>query len=193
MLKKKLLTLAGAGLLALPLAGWSQSQEKLVDRYTDLAGSKENATSLVTGLRDDKEVTLTSGTAKETFTPLTNKMGYGNVDNALALAETSLKQAGITEPTPAQLKAALNGGSFTVSGKTVTLDGVLKMRAEGQGWGQIAQFYGVKLGELKRSDRANPPSSSAQASRGDTAKAERHGKPDRPERPEKPERPGKSR
>ena len=55
--------------------------------HRHFAGSKQNATSLVTGLRDAKQVTLTSGDKLETFTPPTGKMGYGNVDNALALAE----------------------------------------------------------------------------------------------------------
>ena len=41
----------------------------------------------MSGLRDGKEVTLKRGETTETFTPPTGKMGYGNIDNALALAE----------------------------------------------------------------------------------------------------------
>ena len=55
------LALAGAALLALPLATLTQSREQLVERYTTLAGSKQNATALVTGLRDGKQVKLTRG------------------------------------------------------------------------------------------------------------------------------------
>lgn len=161
MLKKNLIAL----LLSLPLAALAQSQDQLIERYTSLAGSKENATSLVTGLRDGKEVTLKRGTTTETFTPTTGKMGYGNVDNALALAETSLQQKRISNPTPAQLEASVTE--------------VLKLRADGLGWGQIAKRYDTTMGAVKRPERVS--------------KVERPEKPQRPERPEKPERPGKGR
>lgn len=170
MLKRNLLVL----LLAWPLAAMAQSQDQLIDRYTALAGSKENATSLVTGLRDGKEVKLTSGTTTETFTPPTAKMGYGNVDNALALAAASLADKGITQPTPAQLEASV-------------MD-VLKMRAEGMGWGQIAQSYGIKLGDVKRADKADPVARADRA-----ARPEKPERPEKPQRPERPERPGKAR
>ena len=170
MLKRNLFAL----LLAWPLAAMAQSQDQLIERYTPLAGSKENATSLVTGLRDGKEVNLASGTTTETFTPPTAKMGYGNVDNALALAAASLADKGITQPTPAQLHASV-------------MD-VLKMRAGGMGWGQIAQFYGTTMGEVKRAERAGPV---ARADR--VARPEKPERPQKPERPEKPERPGKGR
>jgi len=191
MLNKNLLVFASIALLALPLPALSENQEQLVERYTVLAGSTRNATSLVTGLRDGKEVRLTRrGSSTESFTPPTGKMGYGNIDNALALAEASLKQQGITNPTPAQLEAALMGGSITTSsGKTVKLEGVLQMRADGKGWGQIANSLGFKLGEVKRSDKAQP-----RAGRPDrVAKAERPQRPEKPARPEKPERPEKPR
>ena len=158
MLKKNLI----AVLLALPLAAMAQSQDQLIERYTSLAGSKENAASLVTGLRDGKEVTLKRGTTTETFTPTTGKMGYGNVDNALALAETSLQQKKISNPSPAQLEASVTE--------------VLKMRADGMGWGQIAKRYDTTMGAVKRPERVS--------------KVER---PQKPERPERPERPGKGR
>ena len=158
MLKKNLIALV----LSLPLTALAQSQDQLIERYTSLAGSKENATSLVTGLRDGKQVTLKRGTTTETFTPPTGKMGYGNVDNALALAETSLQQKKISNPTPAQLEASVKD--------------VLKMRADGMGWGQIAKRYDTTMGAVKRPERVS--------------KVER---PQKPERPERPERPGKGR
>jgi hypothetical protein len=159
-----------------PLAALAQSQEQLVDRYTALAGSKENATSLVTGLRDGKQVTLTRGTTKETFTAPTGKMGYGNVDNALALAEASLAKQGITNPTPAQLEAALVGK-----------EGILTARASGQGWGQIANSMGIKLGDVKRSEKA--PERVSKVDRPN--KPEKPEKPQRPDKPERPEKPGR--
>ena len=149
-------------LLSLPAV--AQSTSKLIDRYTPLAGSQENSKSLVAGLRDGTEVKLSDGT---TITPKTGKMGNGNVDNALALAEADLKRQGITNPTSAQLKTSL--------------DGVLQQRADGKGWGQIAQSMGIKLGDVKRSDKAEP-------SQERSNKPERAEKAERPQRPDKPER-----
>ena len=166
-----------AFIVAWPLAALAQSEDQLVERYTALAGSKQNATSLVTGLRDGKQVTLTLGTTTETFTPKTGKMGYGNVDNALALAEASLKSNGVTSPTPAQLEAAV-------------MD-VLKLRADGQGWGQIAQTYGIKLGEVKRSSQADAAVSRAENKPARVATVDRPVRPEKPERPQRPERPEK--
>jgi len=194
MLERLIGTVCAGLLIALPLVAQPQSSDKLAERYTGLAGSTANAKSLVSGLRNDSAVTLESKSSKVTFTPPTDKMGYGNVDNALALAEASLKQKGITNPTPEQLKAALVGG--TVNGKK--LEGVLAMRAAGEGWGNIAHSLGIKMGDVKRSDAA--------AQRTETAHNVEHGArpekperpekfehPERPERPEKPEHPGRGR
>ena len=157
-LRKTMLALA----LALPLGALAENQDALVAKYTQVAGSKQNATSLVSGLREGKEVTLKRGETTETFTPPTGKMGYGNIDNALALATASLEKKGINNPTPAQLEAAV-------------MD-ILRMRADGKGWGQIADAKGFKLGEVKRPERP-----------------ERVARMERPSRPEKPEKPNKPR
>ncbi len=172
MLRKQVQAiLLGSVLLALSLAAWSQSKDRLIEKYTPLAGSEANATSLVNGLRDDKEVNL-SGT---TFTPPTHKMGYGNVNIALSLAEAELKKQGITNPTPEQLKTALVGDA--------THKGILQLRAEGMGWGKIANSLGFKLGDVMRSAKAEGRDQTARAD-----KPERPACPDKPERPEKPER-----
>ena len=157
-LRKTMLALA----LALPLGALAENQDALVAKYTQVAGSKQNATSLVSGLREGKEVTLKRGETTETFTPPTGKMGYGNIDNALALATASLEKKGINNPTPAQLEAAV-------------MD-ILRMRADGKGWGQIADAKGFKLGEVNRPERP-----------------ERVARMERPSRPEKPEKPNKPR
>src|SRR4029078_2597209 len=94
-------TVCAGLLIALPLVAQPQSSDKLAERYTGLAGSTANAKSLVSALRNDSAVTLESKSSKVTFPPPTDKMGYGNVDNALALAEASLKQKRITHPTTA--------------------------------------------------------------------------------------------
>ena len=129
---------------------------KLVSEYSQFAGSQKNAEQLVAGLRDDTPVTLVSGTgattpatSSTTFTPATGKLGYGNINIALSLAKEDLARLGITNPTPAQLAAALNGGSITTStGGSTNLTGVLAQRQSGMGWGQIANAMGVKLGSL---------------------------------------------
>lgn len=135
---------------------------KLVGSFTALAGSTENATSLVNGLRTGSAITLTdpkaqtgsttttsasttTTSASTTFSPGTKPMGYGNIRIALSLAQTRLASQGITNPTPAQLQGALVGTGGTTGTAT---QGILQMRASGMGWGQIANSMGVKLGAV---------------------------------------------
>ena len=80
--------LAALAAIAVSLPAVAQDAPQLVKRYTALAGSVENAKSLVSGLAQ--------------------KMALGNVDNALALTQASLENRGIDHPTPEQLKVALN-------------------------------------------------------------------------------------
>jgi hypothetical protein len=83
-------------------------------------------------------------------------MGFGNVYISLALAKQQLSTLGITQPTPEQLQAALTGGTITQTtgtGATATttttnLQGILTMRSQNMGWGQIAQKLGFKLGPV---------------------------------------------
>ena len=173
MLKKRLI----ATLVALAFAtgtALAQSRDELVDRYTRLAGSEANAKTLVNGLRDGSDFTI-NGTS---FKTPTGKMGYGEVNIALSIAE---KQLGTTRPTAQQLQTALVG--------TSAKPGILAMRADGKGWGQIAQSYGFKLGEVMRSEKAEKHDKQEKHARAE--RPERHGKPERPEKPEKPERPGR--
>lgn len=153
-LKTLILSLSIAGAL-IGLPAWAQtttatgSVEKLTTQYSTLAGSRENANSLITGLRDGKNVLLTSPTAPSlTFTPPTSKLGYGNINIALSLAKADLARQGIINPTPDQLAAALNGGTIVTAKGTVTMAGVLAQRQAGMGWGQIANAMGVKLGAV---------------------------------------------
>lgn len=190
MLRNGLSALFGAALLSLPLTALSQSHDQLVERYTALAGSRPNADSLVRGLREGDTVTLSRWNGSVMFIPPTGKLGYGNVDHALAIAAASLEKHGITSPTATELATALMGGNVvTPRSGTVYVDGVLRLRAEGKGWGQIAQAYGVKLGEVKRSDKAEQApkvKNGAKAER--VAKVEPVSKPEKPERPQKPEK-----
>jgi hypothetical protein len=114
---------------------------KLAASYSAFAGSPENARSMVEGLRTGTQITLgpsltgPNATAPSaSLSPATGKMGYGNVNIAISLVKTSLAKEGITNPTPAQLSAALGG--------------VLGERSQGLGWGQIAKGMGVTLGSV---------------------------------------------
>lgn len=213
-----------------PVSASASGQEstRLSTEFAAFAGSDANAQALVAGLRDGSAITLddvitnadgTTTTTTTTFTPATGQMGYGNVKIALSLAEASLAQDGITAPTAAELEAALNGGTLVLAdGSSVDLNGVLAARAAGDGWGQIANSMGFKLGDVMRSPKAAGNASAnahagvvvakvefGKSHMGDHPTAADHpGKPDaagrpdftnrpalpeRPQRPERPERP----
>lgn len=138
-------------------AAIEEPQARIISSISDFAGSEANARSLVAGLRQGSEVTLTvpagggqPGTATR-FTPPTRSLDYGDVRISLALARGQLAQLGIDRPTPAQIKAVLAGGGVAtrVSGQATTpflLPGVLQLRAGGIGWAKIADTMGVTLG-----------------------------------------------
>ena len=113
--------------------------------FAAFAGSESNLQSLVGGLRHDAPVTLSStvapgGPQSVTFDPPTRPMGFGNVRRALTLARAELRAAGIANPTPQQIQAAMMGGTVTsADGKAVALKGVLQLRSQGMGWGRIRQ------------------------------------------------------
>ena len=135
--------------------------DRLGDRFETFAGSEDNGEALVKALHDGTAVTLTTTvngeTTTVTFTPATGTLSYGNVSLALALAQEDLLKLGITQPTAAEIQAALNGGSVTTgtgtTAVTTQLTGVLVLRNQGQGWGQIAQTLGVTLGSALRDAR----------------------------------------
>jgi hypothetical protein len=151
-----------------PISATSPGQVRVADKFAapfvTLAGSRENAVALATALRNGSAATLTytaiaaDGTPVTTtvlIEPPTKPMGWGNVSHSLALAQFALNQAGISNPTGAQLKVALEGGSFTTAdGKTITLAGVLQQRADGMGFGRIAQSYGTTMGAVNRGIKA---------------------------------------
>ena len=175
----------------------TEQADRLVEKYERFAGSHKNAFGLVDGLREDTQINLSTGGQTTTFTPATGEMGTGEVDHALALAKASLAKLGIHNPTPDQIKAALNGGSVTTkSGQRVMLPGVLKLRASGMGWGEIAHQLGFKLGDLKHADK-KPDHKHARAKDDhkpehfQRAKFERPHRPEKFERPQRPERPEK--
>lgn len=147
----------------------SQYVDRITARYGSLLGSTANTQSLVAGLRNGTPITLQAGNATTvpgtttgagtgstagtttagavTFTSPAGRMGYGNVTRTLDLAARQLAAAGITQPTPQQLQAALMGGSVTNGAdQATTMQGVLDLRSQGMGWGKIAHTIGVHPG-----------------------------------------------
>ena len=127
------------------------------------------------------------------------QMGFGEVSLTLGLAE-SLLGDGASYADITNLLYGVDGGT-----------GILDMRAEGMGWGEIFQSYDLSVGEVMKGikspqfvDMANiergssrKPEKVTQA-RFDKAgkpekpvKAERVERPDRPEKASRPERPEK--
>jgi hypothetical protein len=172
---------------------------ELTEKFTAFAGSTQNAQALVDGLRNGTPITLTGSSGSSSkITPSTQPMGFGNVNIALSLARQELAQQGITQPTPAQIQAALTGGTITTTTGSSTLTGILTLRSQGMGWGAIANSLGFKLGEAVRPIRAEQIGKAEKSEKADTddrvAKSERievdrMDKADRPERPARPERP----
>lgn len=121
----------------------SSVETRLSGEFAGFAGSPDNATALVRGLHGATPVTLLSGgpaPVAMTFAPPTRPMGYGNVRIALALARADLTRQGIANPSTAEIRGALIGSG----GRT----GILQQRADGLGWGKIAQRLGFKLGKV---------------------------------------------
>jgi len=145
-------------------AGQLLVANKVAAPFVGMAGSPDNAVALATALRTGTAANLTfistspTGETTQVTTAVsipTKPMGWGNVSHALALAQFSLRRAGIDNPTAADLEAALDGGTVTTpDGKTVTLAGVLQQRAQGMGWGQIAKASGTTMGAVNRGLRA---------------------------------------
>ena len=104
-----------------------------------------NGASLQQGLRTGSEITLTGPSGERAaFTPPTGRMGNGEAERAMTLANRDLASAGITNPTPQQTEAALMGGTVTnAQGEKTDMPGVLQLRSQGMGWGQIANTIDV--------------------------------------------------
>lgn len=160
---------------------------KLVDEYTELAGSEKNAQSLVTGLRTGSKITLEPIQKNDktiTFTSPTKNLGNGEIKIVLAMADKLLAKD--TSVTNQDLYKTL------MDSKT----GILTLRADGMGWGQIANSYGFKVGEVMGKAPSRSASTERGASRPDSVaqkverpdKIERMDKPERPMKPERPER-----
>lgn len=184
--------------------------ERLAERYAELAGSPEAAADLIDQLRSGGDFTVTdtvttpvldaNGNPQTTTTTVERSivnpngpMGYGEVNITLSLAQALLESGAYPD-----LQSALTGTETTVTnpdGTTTTTSsgGVLAMRADGMGWGQIAKELGFNLGTLVSAGNRSDKAQAARADRGDRVaradKPERAAKPERPARPERVERP----
>jgi hypothetical protein len=123
--------------------------KRIESSYTDFAGSSTNLESLTNGLRHGTAITLTDSgttgnTSSMTFTPSTRPMGYGNINRVLDFASRDLVAAGISDPSAEQIQTALIGGTVVnTQGQIITMDGILRLRSQGMGWGQIAHQIGI--------------------------------------------------
>lgn len=177
---------------------------ELTEKFSTFAGSTQNAQALVDGLRNGTPITLTGSSGSiTTITPSTKPMGFGNVNIALSLARQELVARGITQPTSAQIQAALTGGTIATATGSSTVTGVLTLRSQGMGWGAIANSLGFKLGEVvrpmraekmekaERTEKANADERASTPERIEVGRMDKAERPERPARPERPERAGK--
>jgi hypothetical protein len=144
------LALALSMAMTLPLAradGMDEAEaRRMATRFSQLAGSEENAVALVLALRTGNAVRLveerSSAGLPETVSLAlpTAPMPWSDVRIALLHAQDLLVHAGHTRPGVAQLQAALLGGEILDSeGRRVNFRGVLCLRAEGMTWIEIAR------------------------------------------------------
>jgi len=142
-------------------------ESKLSSEFADFLGSEEKASRVVQGLRTGDEFRLDGrhhadgrvthhgamdysgqpaggGRHLHTIDPPTGTMGYGNVRLTLSLAEARLAKMGISQPNNRELSAILVGGEI----HGVQVEGILNERAAGAGWGEIAQRYDLKVGQI---------------------------------------------
>jgi hypothetical protein len=109
---------------------------RLSAQYSDWAGGRSNADSLVAGLRNAAPVTLVTngpdrGASIAGFTP-SAPMSYGAVGSALSDARRSLARVGISKPNAEQIQAALIGGEVrTAQGATTQVKGSISARGTG--------------------------------------------------------------
>ena len=121
---------------------------RIAVRFTQLAGSEENALALVLALRNGVAVQLVRGPEGEgdalpevvALEVPTAPMSWNDVRVSLLHAQDILVHAGLTRPDLEELHAALLGGVVhTAEGRAVTLRGVLNMRVDGLTWVDIAR------------------------------------------------------
>jgi len=182
MLRKATLLLGSAAIFAfsLPASADNDSAMNGESRRIDRAAAGANGNDVATRIAADFPGTF--GTPEETRGIIAElrggdlqgsdkgALGYGEIYISLALAQELASASGM------QPEDALNE--------------VLGRRIEGQGWGQIAKDFDLKLGQVVSRARSGNERLAAAFTRPEKAdRAERPAKPERPMRPERPERP----
>jgi hypothetical protein len=102
------------GVDALAAPGAPHEAARLSSQFSDWAGGRSNADSLVAGLRNATPITLITNVPGQavrfagfrTRAPMT----YAAVRSALSEAQRSLARAGINKPNAEQIQAVLTGG-----------------------------------------------------------------------------------
>ena len=123
---------------------------RIASRFTQLAGSDENALALVLALRNGVPVQLMRASANADESEAlpdvislevpTGPMPWKDVRVSLLHAQDILVHAGLTRPDLEDVHAALVGGVVhTADGRVATLRGVLNMRVDGLTWVDIAR------------------------------------------------------
>ena len=134
----------------------AQIASRIAARFKHLVGTEENARLLVKALHEGTEVELTTagvdkcdGAAAMRMALPALRLTWGEATTVLAIAQEQLTRVGLTHPSTPELQSVLLGGSVTgADGQRVPLKGLLKLRAEGAGWPQIAQASGTAIGPL---------------------------------------------
>jgi hypothetical protein len=112
---------------------------RLAETFSASVGSKDDAKTVVEGMRAGKDVTVSGVTVSGTG----GTMGYGNINIAMSLAKS-------------QMSPTSTSKDFLTA-----LDKVMDMRASGLGWGQIAHALDVNLGQVVSSSKTSNASSKA--------------------------------
>jgi hypothetical protein len=131
---------AGAGVLR---TTYEAELVRLARQYTAFAGSTRNALNLIGGLRNGSPVTLQGSEGEVSFTPPTAPMGWSRVQRILNLARAGLTSLGIESPQPAQIVAALMGGTLPTQHGAVGFPGVLRMHSARVDWMRIAHAFAL--------------------------------------------------
>lgn len=119
--------------------------DRLVTEFAPWVGSPQDTAALVQSLQSGQA--LGPGAASAGV-PATGGLGYGETRLALKLAQATLVQEGVTQPSGAQIQAALHGGTLDTANGPKTLAGVLPQRAQGVSWGAMAQSAGLSVEDL---------------------------------------------
>nr|WP_315496053.1 hypothetical protein [uncultured Rhodoferax sp.] len=119
--------------------------ERLVTEFGPWVGSPQDTERLVQSLQSGQALDPIGAASG---VPATGALGYGETRLALKLAQATLAQEGVTQPSGAQIQAALHGGTVDTANGPKALPGVLPQRAQGVSWGAMAQSAGMSVEDL---------------------------------------------